>query len=183
MLSENHLKIYAEKFLQYLKKNNIDFENLLKEKIQNLIEIFENQEQNQKNDLISRYLKSKTVDFSKKIDLIKEICDQKEFLNFLKVVNKSNDLIHLDKILQSILVTHNRVNGLVEAWVESVIELDGQQTQKIKELILKETGLNATIKNQIKKDILGGFIVKFDDLVLDMSIKGILERIEIKLFG
>lgn len=183
MISETFLKIYAEKFLEYLKKNNIDFKVSLKEKIEKLVEIFENQKERQKNDLISRYLKSQSVEFSKKIDLIKEICDQEQFLNFLKVVNKTGDFLELDKIFRSILKIYNRSQKIVEANLDSVVEFDDTQIKQIKKMILNETGLKAKITNRIKKNIIGGFVVRFDDLVLDMSVKGLLEKIQTKFFG
>jgi F-type H+-transporting ATPase subunit delta len=182
MLEAKNINIYAKKFLQYIEEKKVNFEKDLFEKINEIINIFENKEKNKKNSLIIDFLKSSNVEFSKKIALISEICDNEFFLNYLLIINKIGNFSQLDEILVSIIKQYNLSKNIIKANVYSVIELDQKQVKKIKTLILEKTGLSAEIENLIRKDLIGGLIIKLDSLMLDLSIKTLLENMTAKLF-
>ena len=75
----------------------------------------------------------------------------------------------------------NQLKRQVSVEVTSVIELDKEILNEIKENVDKKTGLDVRIKNVLDKNIIGGIIIKIGDKVIDLSIKDKLEDLKNKL--
>lgn len=75
----------------------------------------------------------------------------------------------------------NRLKRQVSIEVISVIELDKEILDEIKENVDKKTGLDVRIKNVLDKNIIGGIVIKIGDKVIDLSIKDKLEDLKNKL--
>ena len=75
----------------------------------------------------------------------------------------------------------NQLKRQVSIEVISVIELDKEILNEIKDHVDKKTGLDVRIKNVLDKDIIGGIVIKIGDKVIDLSIKDKLEDLKNKL--
>lgn len=75
----------------------------------------------------------------------------------------------------------NQLKRQVSIEVISVIELDREILNEIKENVDKKTGLDVRIKNVLDKNIIGGIVIKIGDKVIDLSIKDKLEDLKNKL--
>jgi len=75
----------------------------------------------------------------------------------------------------------NQLKRQVSIEVISVIELDKEILNEIKESVDKKTGLDVRIKNVLDKNIIGGIVIKIGDKVIDLSIKDKLEDLKNKL--
>lgn len=75
----------------------------------------------------------------------------------------------------------NQLKRQVSIEVISVIELDKEILNEIKEHVDKKTGLDVRIKNVLDKNIIGGLVIKIGDKVIDLSIKDKLEDLKNKL--
>jgi len=75
----------------------------------------------------------------------------------------------------------NQLKRQVSIEVISVIELDKEILNEIKDHVDKKTGLDVRIKNILDKDIIGGIVIKIGDKVIDLSIKDKLEDLKNKL--
>jgi F-type H+-transporting ATPase subunit delta len=75
----------------------------------------------------------------------------------------------------------NQLKRQVSIEVISVIELDKEILNEIKESVDKKTGLDVRIKNVLDRDIIGGIVIKIGDKVIDLSIKDKLEDLKNKL--
>jgi len=75
----------------------------------------------------------------------------------------------------------NCLKRQVSIEVISVIELDKEILNEIKEHVDKKTGLDVRIKNVLDKNIIGGIVIKIGDKVIDLSIKDKLEDLKNKL--
>ena len=75
----------------------------------------------------------------------------------------------------------NQLKHQVSIEVISVIALDKEILNEIKEHVDKKTGLDVRIKNVLDKNIIGGIIIKIGDKVIDLSIKDKLEDLKNKL--
>jgi F-type H+-transporting ATPase subunit delta len=75
----------------------------------------------------------------------------------------------------------NQLKRQVSIEVISVIELDKEILDEIKENVDKKTGLDVRIKNVLDKDIIGGIVIKIGDKVIDLSIKDKLQDLKNKL--
>jgi F-type H+-transporting ATPase subunit delta len=75
----------------------------------------------------------------------------------------------------------NQLKRQVSIEVISVIQLDKEILNEIKENVDKKTGLDVRIKNVLDKNIIGGIVIKIGDKVIDLSIKDKLEDLKNKL--
>ncbi|MBE3094351.1 MAG: ATP synthase F1 subunit delta [Actinobacteria bacterium] len=75
----------------------------------------------------------------------------------------------------------NQLKRQVSIEVISVIKLDKEILNEIKENVDKKTGLDVRIKNVLDKNIIGGLVIKIGDKVIDLSIKDKLEDLKNKL--
>lgn len=93
-------------------------------------------------------------------------------------------IISLD-LLERIEEILCQYKGLVDSYkkrvdveVISAVELDGKTLEKIKGKIDKKTDFDTRIKNTVDRSILGGLVIKFKDQIIDLSIKGKMNRLK-----
>jgi len=72
----------------------------------------------------------------------------------------------------------NEEKGIIEASVVSAAPLTTAQKEEISNLIKKEFGNQVILTNEIKPDLIGGFILTVGDRQIDESISGKLNKLE-----
>ncbi len=98
---------------------------------------------------------------------VKKIVD-----NFTDLLIKNNDLSKARKVTQIFSSLWNKENGIIESEVISARKLDTDSLNSIKDfLITQSKAKKILVKEKINKDILGGVIIKYDDKILDNSLK------------
>lgn len=85
---------------------------------------------------------------------------------------------HLKWICQSYASMYNKYHNIQEAHVTSAIELDSKSLKVLQNQIKKLTGDEAKITTEVNEELLGGFILKLNDLQYDASISGQLNKIK-----
>lgn len=110
---------------------------------------------------------------NKKEEEKKEIA--KRFLVFLKKKNKIYLLPQIIKIYQEYLKKK-------EGEIFFAHHLDEKILMKIKEKLENFLEKGTILKVKIKKELLGGFLLKTENYLIDASIKGLLEKIKSSLW-
>lgn len=95
--------------------------------------------------------------------------------DFLKNKNKSN-LIPV--ILEEVKNISYQENDQLLAEVWSRYALTENEQASIKTRLHKQTGRQAVIKHRVVDDIFGGLLIKYEDKVIDLTIKKQLENLE-----
>ena len=75
----------------------------------------------------------------------------------------------------------DKKNGVKRAKIITAFELSENQLNQINDKLSIVTKSKVVSDNVIDKTILGGFIAKFDDQMLDMSTKGKLSELKDKI--
>lgn len=130
------------------------------------------------NPLIQLRVKSKLMEnvLKGKVDLLTfkfmQLLCQKKRANLLpEIIERFEDLV-LD------------FKGIVRGELVSTIKLGSEQIQRITNKISEITGKSIQLQERIDETLVGGFVVKFKDTVIDLSINGQLEKLREKLvFG
>lgn len=65
----------------------------------------------------------------------------------------------------------------------STVPLSKEQLNRIKQLIQEKFGNDLVAINKVQKNIIGGLIIRFGDIVIDQSLRTRLDRIEKELYG
>ena len=92
--------------------------------------------------------------------------------NFVKVLIGNNDIAQVDKIIKRFVKIWDMEQGIVEAEVVSAKELDKKIVLLLHCFIAELSGAkDVVIRQQVDKNILGGVIIKYEDRVLDGSLR------------
>lgn len=76
------------------------------------------------------------------------------------------------------------LKGIIRSNITSAVALDSEQIEKIKKRISRLTGKTIRLEQEINRDLIGGFIIKLEDTVIDLSVRGQLESLRKQLvFG
>lgn len=116
--------------------------------------------------------------------LLLDICQdqlQKEGVNFLKLLVQ-NDRLLLAPQISELYESHKAEHeGYVDVEVVSAYALTKEEQNKFATTLKKQLGKKVHITTSIDKNLIGGFIAKAGDMVIDGSIKGQLQQLAKKL--
>ncbi|OGF39862.1 ATP synthase F1 subunit delta [Candidatus Falkowbacteria bacterium RIFOXYC2_FULL_47_12] len=102
--------------------------------------------------------------------------------NFVKLLSARRSLNKTGKIIAEFEKIWNREQGIVEGELVSAKKLDNGIIELLNCHIVKLLSIKeVNLANQIDKNILGGFIVKVGDTVIDGSVKNQLNNLKNKL--
>ena len=90
-------------------------------------------------------------------------------------------LFLIDSIIERFKRLIDNKNGVRRAKIITAFELSDTQLNQINDKLSNLTKTEVVGDNIIDKSILGGFIAKFDDQMLDMSTKGKLSKLKDKI--
>jgi len=130
-------------------------------------------------------LKSPVIKTDKKQSILTKIFDNKisdvssEFIQFILKKNRE-ELIH--EIIKRFRELYNLKINRVEAEVISSIELTEQQKKELHSSLIAYTQKEVLLNFSLDESLIGGFIVKINDTVLDSSVKQQLGKLRKKLF-
>ncbi len=68
--------------------------------------------------------------------------------------------------------------GIVKAKAYSSISLSSEQIIKLEKKLSEQSGKTVEIENIIDNSLLGGIMIKFNDVVIDGTLKGKLKSLE-----
>lgn len=106
-----------------------------------------------------------------------------ETLNCLCVIADNNRFPELVAILKSFKHIYFERHGIAEVLVESAKPLSKVQDEKLKANLKKYLNKEILINYEIKPEILGGLVITYGSEMIDDSIKGKLNRLELVMKG
>jgi len=162
---------YAKALAEVLPDDKL--EKVLKE-VKELLKIFD--------EKALKYFKSPVVPVEKKVSLLEQVLSKVEVSPELKKVlllmAQRNRLGLLREFAQEFENFVNERLGIVKAEITTATEIDDETLGKIRAKIEELFGKKAEITVKLDPSIIGGFIVKVADKVLDASIKTQLENLK-----
>ena len=136
-----------------------------------------------KDRKIQKFFLDPKINNSEKVKLISnsEIKTDEKKLNFLRLMIEKDRLFLIDSIIERFKKLIDKKNGVRRAKIITAFELSDTQLNQINDKLSNLTKTEVVGDNIIDKSILGGFIAKFDDQMLDMSTKGKLSELKDKI--
>jgi len=102
--------------------------------------------------------------------------------NFVKILAMRNELRKIDKIMEEFGNLWNKERGIVEGELVSARKLSAEVVMLLHEqVVILLKAKEAKLEQSVDKDILGGFVVRLDDAVIDGSLKTQLVNLKNKL--
>ena len=148
-------------------------EKVLKE-LRTLLEFFD--------EKALKYLKSPIISVDRKKTLLNSVLEKipisDELSRVLQLMAEKDRLGLLREFYEEFENFANEKLGIVRAEIISATELDGETVRKIETKIEELFGKKPEISIKLDPSLIGGFIVKVADKVIDASIKTQLENLK-----
>ena len=100
---------------------------------------------------------------------------------FVSLLRTNNDLKLAEKIGEEFENIYNEKNNIKIVEVESARKLAENIKKEIIKIFGKATGKDIILEEKIDEDLIGGFKVRMDDILLDSTIKSRLVSLKNKL--
>ncbi len=134
------------------------------------------------NKPTATFLSHPIITKQNKMAFIEEIMSkhklEKLYMNFIKVIVEAGRINLFSQIMSGYLKLVDEANGYIRADVTTALEISDSQKEAIGKNIKKLMGENIDIMFSINPSILGGFVVKAGNKVLDLSLAHSLSSIE-----
>lgn len=136
---------------------------------------------------IVKYLANPTWDISDKKEALKAVAQKiklsSETLSCLGLIADNNRFGELAIILETFKHICYQKSGIVEVSVQAVKALSAAQDKKLQSNLEKMLSQKIVVNYEIKPELLGGLVIKFNSNMIDDSLKGKLNRLEIVMKG
>ncbi len=109
-------------------------------------------------------------------DIFKNICD-KTLLNFIKLLIEKDRFSEINAITKAYYDLCNKKLNIKKVDVVSSCELDSNKKDTIKNLLNKKLNADVNIEWHTDKSIIAGLVFKYDDKVVDTSLRTKLNNI------
>lgn len=129
-------------------------------------------------------LESPIVKTSKKMALISSLFSQKVnslTLNFLHLIAKNKREVHIPAICSNFLALTRADQNIKSALLTTATEIDAETIKKIEILMGKELDAKIELSSKINPEIIGGLVLRMDDIQYDASVATQLKKIKQKL--
>ena len=106
-----------------------------------------------------------------------------ETLNCLNLIAENGRFAEIAQILDAFKHIYYVKHGITEVEVGTVKALSATQDKKLKANLEKMLSSKVVVKYQIKPELLGGLVIKFNSNMIDDSLKSKLNRLELVMKG
>jgi len=133
------------------------------------------------NKDLELFFHSPIVSKNKKLSLINEIFGgnvSKLTMDFMVLLITRRREALLKGIFQDFINLKKEKDGIVDVEVKTSVPLNDDEKSKMKQKIDSFTKLKSNLSYEIDSSIIGGFVAKINDTILDASIKRQLERLK-----
>lgn len=165
-------KRYAEAFFSLSLEKNVVEKN--KEELKEINNLFNGV------DSLKIFFLSEQVSKNEKKDLIKSSLNNKvskDTLNFLLLLVDKGRIAIYDEIINEYIHLANDNLNIKEGTIESVRPLDKDRVNELENALSNE-GQKVELKQKINKSLISGFKIRFDNHVIDGSMKTKIDNLK-----
>ena len=129
-------------------------------------------------------LENPVVDTRKKTDILVSLFEGKTgslALDFIRLVTGNNREEYLAATCRHYIKLYKEEKGIKLASIETATPLTGDFRQEMLAVITRAFNAEIEMQELVKKDLIGGFVLRVEDKQLDSSVRGKLARIKREL--
>ncbi|WP_127846033.1 ATP synthase F1 subunit delta [Psychroflexus aestuariivivens] len=137
----------------------------------------------QNNKSLKLMLASPLIELAKKNAVLKEVFKHSNDLahKLFDALAANNRIQILQMVCEEFVNQYKALNNIQSAQVVTAIPMNKEIETKVQNKIKEITGYTATLENQVDEKILGGFILKLNDLQFDASVSRSLSNFKRQL--
>lgn len=131
------------------------------------------------DEKVARVLGNPALTDAQKADLLVSICEDADEAgkNFLRLLAENKRLAALPEIYSQFAKLKADQEKSLDVEVTTAFELQDEQQEKLAQALKTKLGREVTLTSQVDKSILGGVVVRTDDLVIDGSVRARLAKL------
>ena len=141
----------------------------------------------EKDTKLMKYLSGPLLKDSDKKEILVDITEKKNFsqpiVGLVKTMADNGRVALLPEVLKAYADVYYAKNNISQVNVQTAIELSEEQKNNLVSAMESYLGNKVVVKYQIKPEILGGLVIECGTKLIDDSIKGKLERLELLMKG
>jgi F-type H+-transporting ATPase subunit delta len=127
-------------------------------------------------------LRNPVIPTSKKIKIVEQVFKDKVDLitfSFMRLVIQKNREAFLPEVVQSFITQYNKLKKIIVVKFTSAIPVDEELVNRVRKLVEAKTGFtNIELETKVNPNIIGGYILQFEDQMYDASILRHLEVLD-----
>lgn len=126
------------------------------------------------NKELTGMLKSPIINADKKERVLKIIFADsidKLTLSFLVILTKKKREQYIDGIASAFTDLYKEYIGLKTAYITSAVRFDEEEKKEVIKILSRITDNDIELVEEVRKDLLGGFIINMDNYQIDQSLK------------
>lgn len=130
---------------------------------------------------LAQLLESPIVDTGKKINALAEIFSSRFnelSLNFIRLATENNREEYLPGMARHFIHLYKEEKGIQVATISSATGVEKQSLEQIRLLVKAAFKSEIELEEEIKEELIGGFVLRVEDRQLDASVKGKLAHIK-----
>lgn len=171
-------RVYAEALLELAaSKGRLE---LVAEHVDSLADLFRAEPE------LRAFLESPNVDLADKRRTFESALRGKiadEVLDFLLVVLCRGRQLFFARMLEEFRELHRKKVGIVRARAVTAVEQTPEVLEELRRALERALGGRVVLESAVDAAVLGGFVVRFDGMVIDGSLRRDLERLEETMRG
>lgn len=129
---------------------------------------------------LKKVLLSPVIKDDKKINIVHQIFQSRInafTLRFIDIIINKNRFVYIDYIAQEYLKFYRLYKNIVLAEMQTVTILEKEARVKIIDILKNFTKKDIELVESLKSELIGGFVLKIDDIQYDTSIKAKLLKL------
>ena len=118
-------------------------------------------------------LKSPIINSKKKIAILKALFEkhiQKISLQFLLIITNKRREIYIESIAEEFINLYKEYKNITITYLKTAVKIDNNTRKTILDIMKQQTGGEIELIEEVKKELLGGFVLDFGDKKYDASI-------------
>jgi len=155
-------------------------QNTLEQALQDMMLILDVYKENRELRL---FLDSPIINPAKKVATLQEIFGNKvgeTVIAFVTILARKRRETALDDIAREYIHLYKEHKNIKEVVLRSAIALDETTKTRMAAIIKQRTGYIAEFLEEIDPSLIGGFVLKMDDMTFDSTISRELKRLELE---
>ncbi|WP_286240634.1 F0F1 ATP synthase subunit delta [Neptuniibacter halophilus] len=131
------------------------------------------------DEKVARVLGNPALTDAQKADLMISLCEEADEAgkNFLKLLADNKRLAILPEVSAQFAKLKAEQEKSLDIEVTTAFELQDEQQEKLAQALKTKLGREVVLTSQVDKSILGGAVVRTDDLVIDGSVRARLAKL------
>lgn len=138
-----------------------------------------------KNPLFTDLLSSAYISSEEKRKMFFKVFPEEEkYSKLFNVIFDNNKEEYIFLIIRTFISLYKKKKGIGSFFVVSSVKLDDKCVEKLKNILMSKFKLSdICFTFKVDTSIISGLLIYYDDMVLDLSVSGFLNRLKAKLLN